>query len=77
MEMARMKADKEARTGPGSMHRSGTYSPAVVRMLRDEGLLEEAPDPRYGGRTPAYRATAVGLRALAALEAAPHSACGA
>ncbi|MEJ2678793.1 MAG: hypothetical protein P8174_06935 [Gemmatimonadota bacterium] len=43
---------------------------AVVRMLRDEGLLEEAPDPRYGGRTPAYRAIAVPLKAPASVDAA-------
>jgi hypothetical protein len=41
-------------------------------MLRDEGYLEEVADPR-NGRTPAYRATAAGLRSLAALDAAPRA----
>ncbi|MEJ2187233.1 MAG: winged helix DNA-binding protein [Gemmatimonadota bacterium] len=45
---------------------------AVVRMLRDEGFVEEVADPR-NGRTPAYRATAAGLRSLAALDAAPRA----
>jgi hypothetical protein len=51
--------------GDWPLQRSGLAG--AIRALWREGLLERRADPRAGGATPAWRATAAGKQAMAAL----------